>query len=176
MINIILWCADPETCDNYYFINLAFLHWQILYQFLPIKRVIANDQRLTSLLSISCVFKNLCLPFYALHSFFLLPPTPFPQTLSTIKTFLNIQAVPGSAVFCNNAVLITTPSSFMQFLSFFDVLPSVPTTTGMIVVLLMFHILLISPFSSFLANSYFSSYRIINYGTTSLILIHYNNI
>ena len=51
--------------------------------------------------------------------------------------------------------------------------------------LLMLHILLISLFSFwylsvffllFLANSYVSRYSNINYGTTSLILIHYNNI
>ena len=41
----------------YYFINLAF-HWQILYEFLPIKRVITNVQRFMGLLSISYVFKK----------------------------------------------------------------------------------------------------------------------
>ena len=69
---------------------------------------------------------------------------PYPQS----KTFLNTQAVPSSAVFCSNTVLITTPSSSMQFFSFFVVLPNTPTTTGMALMLLMFHILLISLFSS----------------------------
>ena len=36
----------------------------------------------------------------------------------------------------------------MHFFSFFDVLPSVPTTTGMTLMLLMFHIILIFLFSS----------------------------
>ena len=41
---------------------------------------------------------------------------PYPQS----KTFLNIRAVPSSAVFCSNMVLITTSSS-MHFFSSFDV-------------------------------------------------------
>ena len=113
------------------------------------------------LLSISYVFKKLYLPIL-LHSFSLVqfleqfpspspfatffslsnPPTPFPQILSAIR------AVPSSGVFCSNVVLITTPSSSMHFFSFFDVLPSVTTTTGMTLMLPMFHILLISLFSS----------------------------
>ena len=61
---------------------------------------------------------------------------PFPQPYfhksnPQSNTFLNIRAVPSRAVFCSDAVLITTPSSFMQFFSLFDVLPSAPTTTGM---------------------------------------------
>ena len=60
---------------------------------------------------------------------------PYPQ----YKTFLNIQAAPSSAAFCNNAVFLTTPSSSMHFFSFFDVLPSDPTTTGMTLELLVFH-------------------------------------
>ena len=78
--------------------------------------------------------------FTSLHPHF---HKPYPQS----KSFLNILAVPSSAVFCNNAVLIT-PNCSMQFLSFFDVLPSAPTTAGMTLMFLMFHILLISPFSS----------------------------
>ena len=72
----------------------------------------------------------------------------------------------------------------MHFFSFFDVLLSAPTTTGMTLMLLMFLFLLISIFSPaisqffpyFCTNSYVSRYRNINYGTTSVILIHYNNI
>ena len=45
-------------------------------------------------------------------------------------------------------MLITTSSSSLQLFSFFDVLPAVLTTTGMTFMLLMFHILLISLFSS----------------------------
>ena len=96
-------------------------------------------------------FWNLFPPLLLPHLFFFSFPSthpyfhkPYPQS----KTFLNIQAVPSSAVFCGNAVLITTPSSSMQFFSFFEVLPSAPTTTGMTLMFLMFHILLISPFSS----------------------------
>ena len=44
-------------------------------------------------------------------------------------------------------MLITTPSSSMQFFSFFDVLLSAPTTIRMTSMLLMFHFLLISLFS-----------------------------
>ena len=65
---------------------------------------------------------------------------PYPQS----KTILNRRVVPSGAVFCSNAVLITTPSSFMQFFSFFNVLSRAPTTTGMTLMLIMFHILLIS--------------------------------
>ena len=104
--------------------------------------------------------------------FFLLPPPPlFPQIYLESKIFLNIQAVP-SVVFCSNAVLITTLSSSIQFFSFLDALPSALAPPGMTLMFLMFHILLISLFSSwyfsiffllFLANSYVSRYRKINY-------------
>ena len=90
-----------------------------------------------------------------------------------------MQAVPSSAVFSSNAVLLTTLSSSMQFFSFFDVLPSAPTTTGMIL-MLVFHIILISLFSSWYLSifsfSYVSRYSNIIYDTTSLILFHYNSI
>ena len=126
--------------------------------------------------------------------------SPFPQPcfhkytdlICNLKlSLLNIRAVPSSAVFCNNcfsvflfSVLITTPSSSMHFFSFLDVLSRAPTTTGMSLMLLMFHTLLISLFSSwylnffllFFTNSYVYRYSNINYGTTSLTLIHYNNI
>ena len=113
--------------------------------------------------------------------------SPFAHFFSYLqsKTFLNIRAVPSSAGFCSNAVLITTPSSSIHFFSFFGVLPSAPTTTGMNLMLLMFRILLISLFSSwylsiflllFFTNSHVSRYSNINYGTSCLILIHYNNI
>ena len=81
---------------------------------------------------------------------------------------------------------MTTPTSSMKFFSFFDVLPSVPTTNGMILMLLMFRILLISLFSSWYLSIFSSSFLLlclqvsrysnISYGTISLILIHYNNI
>ena len=120
------------------------------------------------LLSISYVFKKLYFPIL-LYSFspdqFLeqfSTPSPFSTFfLSTLpqqprsqksylhsKTFPNIPTVPSSAVFCSNAVLITTPSSSMPFFSFFDVLPSAHITTRMTLMLLMFHILLLSVFSS----------------------------
>ena len=104
----------------------------------------------------------------------------YPQS----KTFLDVEAVPNSAAFCSKSVLIETSSS-MQAFSFFDVLTSAPTTTGMALMLLMFHSLLISLFSSlylsnffllFFASSYVCRCSNINYGTTSVILIHYNNI
>ena len=120
------------------------------------------------LLSISYVFKSLYFPIL-LHSFSLFsfwnnfpPPLHLPPFFFFIKspqprfhkfypqykTSLNIRAVPNSAVFCSNPGLITTPSSSMHFFSFFDALPSAPTTTGMTLILLMFYILLISLFSS----------------------------
>ena len=123
------------------------------------------------LLSISYVFKNLYFPILLhsfspvqfleqfptppphlliCHFFFLYQITPnlFHKSYLQSKTFLNIPAVPSNAVFCSNAVLITTPSSSMYLFSFFGVLPSAPTATGMTLMLLMFHILLISLFSS----------------------------
>ena len=139
------------------------MHWQILYRFSHIKQVITSDQRFMGLLSISYVFKNLF--FYILSHLFsfwkLFPPPSSPPFFACSlphpyfhklypqsKTFLNIRALPSSAVFCSNAVLIRTPSSSMQFFSFFGVLPRIPTTTGMTLMFLMFHILLISLFSS----------------------------
>ena len=47
------------------FHKFSFLHWQTLYwvyNVLPIKRVITNDQRFIDFLSISYVFKNLLFP------------------------------------------------------------------------------------------------------------------
>ena len=132
----------------------------MLKQFSPIKR----DQRFMSLLFIFYVFRNVYLS-KLLHSFLpvqilepfpssspfptLLPPLippSLPQTLSKSKIY--IQAVPSTNVLCSNAVLITTPSPYIQFFSFFDVLPSALTTTGMTLMLLVFHILLVSLFSS----------------------------
>ena len=125
------------------------------------------------LLSIYYVFKNLQLPIL-LHSFspdqflepfpspspfltFFSPPShprfhkPYPQS----KTFINIRSVPSSAVFCSNAMLLTTSSSSMLFFSFFEVLPSAPTNTEMISMLLIFYILLIYLFSSCYLSFFF---------------------
>ena len=132
------------------------MHWQILYQFSPIKQVITNDQRFMGLLSISYVcfqkpalsytFRFFCIcsvfgtipipppscQFFSFFSFSNLHPQPcFHKSYPQSKTFLNIRAAPGSAVFCSNAMLITIPSSSIHFFSFFDMLPSAPTTTGM---------------------------------------------
>ena len=92
-------------------------------------------------------FPLLICPF-AFFSFIKSPQPFFHKSYPQSKTFLNIRVVPSKAVFCSNAVLITTPSSSMNFFSFLDVLPSASTTTGMTLILLMFHILLISLFSS----------------------------
>ena len=118
-------------------------------------RVITNDKRFMSLLSISCVFKNLYVPIL-LHSFspvqslgqLFSPSLSFHKSYLQSKTFLNMRAVRSGAVFCSNAVLIRTLSSSMHFFSFFNVLPSAPTTTRMTLMLLMFHILLISLLSA----------------------------
>ena len=85
------------------------------------------------------------LPLFFLYQ---ITPNPFHKSYLQSKTFLNIPAVPSNAVFCSNAVLITTPSSSMYLFSFFGVLPSAPNATGMTLMLLMFHILLISLLSS----------------------------
>ena len=134
----------------------------MLYQFSLLKQVITNNQRFIGLLSIFHVFENLYLPIL-LHSFspvwfwFLEPflsSSHFPIFFSIShphfckpylqsKTFLNIRAVPSSAVFCSNVVFRTTHTTSIQFFRFFDVLQSTPTTTGMTLMLLMFHILLI---------------------------------
>ena len=103
---------------------------------------------------------SLPLPICPFATFFSLlyqiPPTSFYKSYPQSKTFLNIRAVPSNAVFCSNAVLLTTPSSSMHFFSFFDVLLSAPTTTGVTLMLLMFHILLISFFSSSVFSFSFS--------------------
>ena len=80
--------------------------------------------------------------------FFFSPQPHFHKPYTQSKTFFNIRAVPSSAVFCSNAVVITGPIFSMQIFSFFDVLPSGPITTGIAFILLIFHILLISLFSS----------------------------
>ena len=83
-------------------------------------------------------------PFF----FFKSPQPCFHKSYPQSKIFIKIRAVPSSAVFCRNALLITTPSCSMRFFSFYNVLPSAPTTTGMTLMLLMSHVLLISVFSS----------------------------
>ena len=100
--------------------------------------------------SISC-FKNLYFPIL-LHSFsffFSLSNHPNPVFTNLIRNLKPSLIYKLSlAKLLSNAVLITTSSSSMHFFSFFDVLPSAPTTTGMTLILLMFHILLISRFIS----------------------------
>ena len=94
-------------------------------------------------------FRNNFLPFPIYHPFFFKSPQPcFHKSYPQSKIFIKIRAVPSSAVFCRNALLITTPSCSMRFFSFYNVLPSAPTTTGMTLMLLMSHVLLISVFSS----------------------------
>ena len=88
----------------------------------------------------TCIFLYFNI-FSHLHLLIFFPPQslfhkPYPQS----KTFLNIRAVPSSAVLRSNTVLITTPSCSMQFFNSLDVLSSAPTTTGMTLMLLMFHI------------------------------------
>ena len=91
-------------------------------------------------------FWNLFRPPPPSQLFFPIPYPRFRKPYLQSKTLLNIRAPSSSAVFCSNAVLVTTLSSSIQIFSFFDVLPSAPTT-GMTLMLLMFHILLISLFS-----------------------------
>ena len=148
--------------DYFYYclINLAFCTGRSYTDFLPIKQVITNDQRFMGLLLISYAFKKPVLsytftffptcsvfgaisfpsPLAHLPLFFFFIKSPQPclhRSYLQSKTFLITRAVPSSAAFCSNAVLIATPSSSMHFFSFFDVLPSAPTTTGMTLMLLM---------------------------------------
>ena len=113
-------------------------------------------------------------------TFFSLPHPHFHKPYLQSKTFLNRLPVSSSTVFCNNTVLVTvlrTPGSSIKFFSFFNM----TSGTGMTSRLLMFHVLLISVFSSwfisifslFFKNSCLQVQNI-NYGTTSIILIHYN--
>ena len=135
-----------------------------------------NKSILLLLLLLLSVFGAISLPICHFFSFIRSPQPHFHKPYAQSKTFLSMQAVPNSAVFCSSAVLITTPSSSVHFFSFFDVLPSL--------MLLMYHILLISLFSSWYLPNFpisfsltlVSRYSNINYGATSLILIHYNNI
>ena len=106
------------------------MHLQILYWFSP-KWAIANGRRFMGLLSIYCVSKTFNFiilsslsPFFKipflnvnlnlsptshLSYIFVSPLSRFFKTYYQSKTFLNIWAVPSSAVFSNNAVLITFP-------------------------------------------------------------------
>ena len=113
--------------------------------------------------------------------------SPFPQPcfhkytdlICNLKlSLLNIRAVPSSAVFCSNcfsvflfSVLITTPSSSMHFFSFLDVLSRAPTTTGMSLMLLMFHTLLISLFSSWYLSIFSFSFSLTLMSTGTAISI-----
>ena len=113
--------------------------------------------------------------------------SPFPQPcfhkytdlICNLKLSLrNIRAVPSSAVFCSNcfsvflfSVLITTPSSSMHFFSFLDVLSRAPTTTGMSLMLLMFHTLLISLFSSWYLSIFSFSFSLTLMSTGTAISI-----
>ena len=108
-------------------------------------------------------------------------PLPFPPSFPSFhksylqsKTFFNIRDVPGSAIFCSNAVLITSPTSSMQFFSFFDVLSNAPTTTGINFMLLMFQILLISLFSSWYLSifSYTFSPTLMSPGLALSVMSH----
>ena len=94
----------------YHYYYYIYLNWQILYRFLPIKRVTTDDQWFMGLLPISYVFKNLYLSIF-LHSFSPIQslepyfsPSPFPilfwlshqrfhKPYPKSKTFLNIRVV-----------------------------------------------------------------------------------
>ena len=127
----------PKTCTFLYFYTLFHL-----FSFIPPP----SHLRI-------CLF--IIIIFFFVFFFIKSAQTCFHKSYPQSKTFLNIRIVPSSAVFCNNVVPLTTSSS-MHFFSFFDVLPSAPTTTGMTLMLLMFHILLISVFSSWYLNFCFS--------------------
>ena len=108
------------------------------------------------------VFGTISFPLPSCHYFTILffksPIPPYNPVSTNLIHNLNLRVVPSSAVFCSIVVLIITPSSSMHFLSFFDVLPSAPTTTGVTLMLLMFHILLISLFNSWCLSIYYFSF------------------
>ena len=112
-------------------------------------------------LPICLLFFNFFVYLSIISFFFIKSPQPFfHKSYPQPKTFLKIWAVPSSTAFCSNAVLITTPSFSTQFFSFFDALPSAPTITGMTLMPLMFHILLISPFSSWYLSIFSLSFSL----------------
>ena len=111
----------------------------------------ANHNKLPKvlgLLSFSYVFKNLYLPIL-LHSsspvhflepflspplfttFFLFPYPGFHKPYPQYKTFLNKRTVLNCAVFCSK-YCPHNKCPHKLFFSFFDLLPSAPTITGMI--------------------------------------------
>ena len=125
--------------------------------------------------------------FFLFFLFQISTPSPVSTNLiHNLKLSLIYELSLAVLFFCSNAVLITIPSSSIHFSSFFDMLPSAPTTTGMTLMLLMFHIFFFSlvPRTSqvfpslflFFTNPYVFRYSNISYSTTSLIFIHYNNI
>ena len=105
------------------------------------------------LFPISYVFKNLpvlsyTFTFFLICSVFgtLFLPYPHPHFCKPnmqLKTFLKIRTFLSTAIFCSNAVLVAISS--MQLINFFNVLPSIPTTTAINLMLLMFHILFLVP-------------------------------
>ena len=90
-------------------------------------------------LSIFYVFKHLyrLILLHSFSSFVFFPQPRFHKPYPQSKTFLNIRAVPINAIFCSNAMLMTTSSSSVQISSFFGVLSSAPTITGMTVLFLV---------------------------------------
>ena len=125
------------------------------------------------LFSNSYVPKNLYLPIllHFFHLIFSLPQPRFHKPYLQSKTFLNIRAVLGIAVFSSNAVLMIGPSFSMQFFGFFDMLPSSPTITRMTLMLLMSHILLIYLFSSWYI-SIFSFYFLLTLMSPGIAISH----
>ena len=89
-------------------------------------------------------------PLSPCTTFFPFSPPPFSKNLiCNLKPSLIYKLSLAVFFFCSNTGLITTPSSSKQFFSFFDMLPSAPTTSRMaLLIILIFHILLISLFSS----------------------------
>ena len=146
-----VYCPSPmfsKTCtlQNFYILSHLFSSWN---NFTPLPHFLIS-----------------------LFFFFMKSPQPcFHKSYPQSKTFLNIQAVCRSAIFCSNAVLIRIPSSSLHFFSFFDVLPSTPTTTGTLM-LLIFHMLLISLFSSWYLSIFPFSFSLTLMSTGIVISIH----
>ena len=133
------------------FYQCSFLHWQILYWFFFTHEASHNKWLKAYgfiIVHLLCFQKSAPVSTFTFFAtcFFSLPLTRFLKPYPQSEAFLYIWAVPS--VFCSNAVLTATPCSSMQLFSFFDVLPSAPTTTGMTLKVLIFHILLISLLTS----------------------------
>ena len=111
----------PYMYYYYYFINLAFCTLADLTPIFTHKVSHSKWAKVYGFIDHLLCFQK-PLPSYTFTFFFTFSSSHhFYKPYLQSKTFFNIWAVPSSAVSSSNAVLITNPSSSMQFFSFFDV-------------------------------------------------------